>query len=69
VNTIAYTPSKPSWLHVLSGRLEMPSGDSVLVRRMVARGRRTVHRVVVLTPMPQLWFRDDDGDDDSPGPR
>lgn len=57
-------PSKRSWLHALSGRFTPPAQDSALVSTVISRGRRTLHGVVVLTPLPRLWDEDEEDDDD-----
>ena len=67
MNLVAHTaPSSAqrSWLQALSVRFAPAPSDSELVCSVIARGRRTLHSVVVLTPLPRLWLDDDDDDDD-----
>jgi hypothetical protein len=65
VNNVAvHTPSPRLWWQTLSARFAPAPGDSALVCGVIARGRRTLHHVVVLTPLPQLWLDDEDEDDD-----
>jgi len=61
VNLVAHhTPSQRSWFQALSARFAPLPDDSALVCGVIARGRRTLHRVVVVTPLPQLWLEDDE---------
>jgi hypothetical protein len=52
-------------LQAISARFARDPRDSALVCSVIARGRRTLHGVVVLTPLPQLWLDDDAEDEDT----